>query len=89
LRAVTRADRKVPYIYLAAQLDMNGTLATRVFQVTAVNPFNRFYSTSVVDGAVLGDDLLFTGTTASDLMLVWCWSGGDGNRGRFYGFRLR
>jgi hypothetical protein len=89
LRAATRADRKVPYIYLAAQLDMNGTLATRVFQVTAVNPFNRFYSTSVVDGAVLGDDLLFTGTTASDLMLVWCWRGGDGNRGRFYGFRLR
>lgn len=89
LRVLTRTDRKVPYVYLAAQLDTGGILTTRVLQVTAFNPFNRFYSTSVMDGAVLGDALLFTGAGASDLMLVWCWSGGEGNRGRFYGFRLR
>lgn len=89
LSVLARSDRKVPYIYLAAQLDLGGALTTRVLQITTVNPFNRFYSTSVVDGAVLGDGLLFTGAGASDLMLVWCRSGGEGNRGRFYGFRLR
>jgi len=89
LKTLERADRKVPYVYIAAQLDLGGVLATRVLQVTATNPFNRFFSTSVVDGAVLGDNLLFTGTALSDLMLVWCRSGGTDNRGRFYGFRLR
>lgn len=89
MQVLSRADRKVPYIYLAAQLDTGGVLTTRVLQVTAVNPFNRFYSTTVAEGAVLGESLLFTGTSARDLVLVWCWSGGDGNRGRFYGFRLR
>ncbi len=89
LRAVARSDRKVPYIYLAAQMDNGSTLTTRVMWITAANPFNRFYSTSVAEGALLGDDLLFTGTGANDLMLVWCWRGGEGDRGRFYGFRLR
>ncbi|MEN3002118.1 MAG: PQQ-binding-like beta-propeller repeat protein [Armatimonadota bacterium] len=89
MQVLSRADRKVPYIYLAAQLDTGDVLTTRVLQVTAVNPFNRFYSTSVMQGAVLGESLLFTGTSNRDLLLVWCWSGGDTNRGRFYGFRLR
>jgi hypothetical protein len=89
LRVVSRTDRKVPYLYVAAQLDAAGTLQTRVFHITATNPFNRFYSTSVVDGAVLGEGLLLTGSNPTDLLLVWCWRGGEGNRGRFYGFRLR
>ncbi len=89
LRVVSRTDRKVPYLYIAAQLETVGTLQTRVFHITATNPFNRFYNTSVVDGAVLGEGLLLTGATPTDLLLVWCWRGGEGNRGRFYGFRLR
>ena len=89
LRVVSRTDRKVPYLYVAAQLDSAGTLQTRVFHITATNPFNRFYSTSVADGAVLGEGLLLTSSTPTDLLLVWCWRGGEGNRGWFYGFRLR
>jgi hypothetical protein len=89
LRVVTRTDRKVPYLYIAAQLDMAGTLQVRVFHVTATNPFNRFYCTTIVDGAVLGEGLLFTGSTQTDLMLVWCWRTVADPRAWFYGFRLR
>jgi len=89
LRVVSRTDRKVPYLYVAAQLDAAGTLQTRVFHITATNPFNRFYCNSIPDGAVLGEGLLLTGSNPTDLLLVWCWRGGEGNRGRFYGFRLR
>ncbi len=89
LRVVLRPYRKVPYLYVAAQLDAAGTLQTRVFHITATNPFNRFYCNSIPDGAVLGEGLLLTGSNPTDLLLVWCWRGGEGNRGRFYGFRLR
>ena len=89
LRVVSRTDRKVPYLYVAAQLDAAGTLQTRVFHITATNPFNRFYCNSIPDGAVLGEGLLLTGSSPTDLLLVWCWRGGEGNRGWFYGFRLR
>ena len=89
LRVISRTDRKVPYLYIAAQLDMAGTLQVRVFHVTATNPFNRFYCTTIVDGAVLGEGLLFTGSTQTDLMLVWCWRTVADPRAWFYGFRLR
>ncbi len=89
IAVVNRSDRKVSYVYVAAQWAENGTPKTRVMFITASNPFNRFYSLDVVDGALLGDSLLFTGDTPDALCLVWCWSGNDPNRGRFYGFRLR
>lgn len=89
LTTLARQDRKVSYLYAQVQY-ADGTNEVRM--ITAVNPFNRFVSSVIPSGAVIGDYWLATGDTANDLLVAWCWRGVVVNgtqRGAFYAFRPR
>lgn len=89
MTALARQDRKVSYVYVSARMT-DGTNEVRM--ITALNPFNRFFSTNIPAGGQLGEGWLITGNSANDFLITWFWRGifhNDTERSAFYVFRPR
>jgi hypothetical protein len=90
LTYVTPKEKKVPYVYLTAMVNEGGGVTRpRLAMVTAWNPLNRVYDSSIPSDSIPRDPMLTSIPSVQGLLLVWFPNILSTDRGWVYGFQLR